>query len=97
MEPSKGILPSERWNLREIGRTKINDQEWVVYDDGSWTGATLARDFDNPTQEDDYSQWCADTVAAGDDKLCQCIASKVGLSWIQTAGLCITVYHNEKI
>lgn len=92
METNKAILPTDRWDLIELDRVTIDGTEWVVYsDDGPYTWAVTAKDYDAETTETDYSLWCSGTTGAGDTDLCRRILQECDdylVSAIYSCGAC---------
>jgi hypothetical protein len=58
-------LPADRFDLREMARETIGSREWVLYSDGVLADAIPADDFDEETEQTDYSLWCSSTTTGG--------------------------------
>jgi hypothetical protein len=83
---SKMISPAARWNLRIVGGCEIDGTEYVVYTDERFSWACEEADFGAPTEEEDYSSWCANNPGVSDDALVAKIAAVCGLDGCHVAG-----------
>lgn len=86
---------TEKFQVREIGRSDYQGTEYVVYDDGSYRHVVAATDFDREfgddeyDDEDGYTAWCGDADFA-DDETAIAIGRACDLSMVHSAtdGLC---------
>ena len=79
--------------LDELGRAKMDGQEWVAYSDGAYRHVVRAEDFDSydgDSEESDadnsepYTAWCQSSRFADDD-IAIAVARIVGLDTVHSA------------
>lgn len=85
------LTPADRWSLTEVARVELDGAAYVVVDDGTYCTAMEAEAFDAPTDEADYSAWCAANPGIGNEDLCARLATEAGLDGIFSSGACTRV------
>jgi len=76
-----------RWGLRVIGECDVDGTSYVAYTDECYTWICEEEDFRSPTDETDYSLWCADSCPGEcDPTIVARIAAACGLDGANVAG-----------
>jgi hypothetical protein len=89
---------ADLFNLSVVARVEVDGEDWVLYDDGTFTDAVPASQFDDVAASytpDQYSEWCGDTEAT-DKATLLAIMAEADLDEIWS-GACGRVVRTEEV